>query len=894
MKKKLYIFLFSTILSVNLAYGNIYYVAKNGNDSNPGTEAKPWLTIQKAANTLVAGDTVYIKEGIYNEQVFPMNSGNANSYITYTSYPGDSATIDGNNLQIEWSGVFSIFNAGYIKVSGLKITNSSDAGILIEDSYNIIIENNYTYNTASSGIGVWNSSNIIIDGNEVVLANNDGSQENITVAGTSNFEVRNNYIHNGGPGTNGGEGIDVKDGSHDGKVYKNIVCNLNRLGIYADAWDKHTYNIEIFQNTVYNTQNDGITLASEMGGLLENIKVYNNIVYNNKYVGISITRNGPADIQPIKNVKIINNTVYGNGIGDWGGGIGIGNQDVQNLTIRNNISSNNLSFQIAAEGINTSGFEIDHNLVYPFNSYPGEIHGSIEKDPLFSNPESADFHLQETSPAIDSGSQEDAPLFDFEGNIRPQGAGFDIGAYEFLPGGGEEYKYFIPASAKATGAQGSNWVTDLMVLNSSNSVANVEFIFTPSGQNGTNSSYIHSETIKSNQGKFFSDILSYWYGLNNVSGSIRINSNTPIILTSRTYNDQGLSGTYGQFIPGYVEEEAISLNEKAYLVGIRQDEKFRTNIGFSEIGGKEARVKVTFYGENGSSLSSSEITIQPYSFLQQNVGQISSIQKGFASVEIVSGGKVLSYLSVVDWKTSDAIFIPHQKPSSVQNKKHQLIPIIAKAEGGYGSKWKTSFISYNQATSNQNITLEFYTSSEKYTKNFTLGGNNQRSYEDLISELFTEIEGNVSGSLHINSTSGLVLASRTYNDQASGTYGQFIPAWAEGSFIKPNEVGYISQIVSNSNFRTNMGFAEFEGKNTQVKVEIYSSEGIKLGEKNYNIEGYKNLQINGVFSDLGISGDVSYSYAKVTNLSGGSLFPYASVVDNKTGDAIFILTINGI
>ncbi len=577
------------------------------------------------------------------------------------------------------------------------------------------------------------------------------------------------------------------------------------------------------------------------------------------------------------------------------------------LEIKNSIFRGYPDYCVGGEGLtdfigdddpyNFTRGKVDYNIIYNVDRdvCPQGSH-DICQNPKVLNDDLHNFdgHLQQGSPAIDRGTSQGAPNDDIEGNIRPQGAGFDIGAYEFLQGGGEEYKYFIPASAKASGAQGSNWVTELMVLNSSNASANVEFVFTPSGQNGTNSSYKHSETVKTNQGKFFSDILNYWFGLNNVSGSLRINSNTPIILTSRTYNDQGTSGTYGQFIPGYKEEGAISLNEKAYLVGIRQDEKFRTNIGFSEVGGKETRVKVTFYGENGSPLSSSEITIPPYSFLQQNVGQISSIQKGFAYVEVISGGKVLSYLSVVDWKTSDAIFIPHQKPSSVQNKRHQLIPVIAKAEGGYGSKWKTSFISYNQATSNQNITLEFYTSSGKYTKNFNLGGNNQKSYEDLISELFTEIQGNVSGSLHINSTSGLILASRTYNDQASGTYGQFIPAWAEENFLRPNEVGYISQIVSNSNFRTNMGFTEFEGKNTQVKVEIFSSEGTKLGEKNYNIEGYKNLQINGVFSDLGISGDVSYSFAKITNLSGGSLFPYASVVDNKTGDAIFILIINGI
>ena len=45
--------------------GTIYYVAPDGNDSNPGTESLPWRTIQKAANNMVAGDTVFIRAWTY-------------------------------------------------------------------------------------------------------------------------------------------------------------------------------------------------------------------------------------------------------------------------------------------------------------------------------------------------------------------------------------------------------------------------------------------------------------------------------------------------------------------------------------------------------------------------------------------------------------------------------------------------------------------------------------------------------------------------------------------------------------------------------------------------------------------------------------------------------------
>ena len=56
------------------AVGNTYYVSKTGSDSNPGTQAQPWLTLQKAANTVVAGDTVFIRSGIYNERLYILNT----------------------------------------------------------------------------------------------------------------------------------------------------------------------------------------------------------------------------------------------------------------------------------------------------------------------------------------------------------------------------------------------------------------------------------------------------------------------------------------------------------------------------------------------------------------------------------------------------------------------------------------------------------------------------------------------------------------------------------------------------------------------------------------------------------------------------------------------------
>ncbi|THF73342.1 CBM96 family carbohydrate-binding protein [Cohnella fermenti] len=86
------------------ASGDVYYVsADEGSDTTgDGSLAHPWQTIQKAADTMVAGDTCYIREGVYREAVVPANSGTESNPITYRSYAGETATIVGTEAVTGW------------------------------------------------------------------------------------------------------------------------------------------------------------------------------------------------------------------------------------------------------------------------------------------------------------------------------------------------------------------------------------------------------------------------------------------------------------------------------------------------------------------------------------------------------------------------------------------------------------------------------------------------------------------------------------------------------------------------------------------------------------------------------------------------------------------------
>ena len=268
-----------------------------------------------------------------------------------------------------------------------------------------------------------------MDGNDIALACNGGPEEDLKIDGSSYVEVRNNHVHDGAnPSPLGGEGLNISggeltaDGSHDIRVYNNVVNNLIKLGFGVEAWKNHLYNVEVFNNVSYNNA-WGFIVASEQGGTDENIKIYNNIAYSNVNAGFSINWWGGTKDGPKKNIQFINNTSYGNGRGIW-----IYSPSNENVLVENNIfSQNSVNMEIISGAVAQT--IIDHNLFYG----PGGTGGTnpVVGNPLFVNPMGADFHLQSGSPAIDAGSSLNAPNKDYSGNLRPRGAGYDIGAYEY-------------------------------------------------------------------------------------------------------------------------------------------------------------------------------------------------------------------------------------------------------------------------------------------------------------------------------------------------------------------------------------------------------------------------------------------------------------------------------
>ncbi len=245
----------------------------------------------------------------------------------------------------------------------------------------------------------------------------------ISIASSYNMVVHDNVIDY----NQTGEGIDFKNGTHDSIAYNNSVSHTSSHGMYMDGWDSGVYNNKFFNNTIHDSPTGGIAITNERWSSSHDLDVYNNVVYNCG-VGIGVGWYGHGTMT---RVNIVNNTFYNSGLNPFGtyGGMLYGSPSdivASNVVLRNNIFSGGPITINTSRGYPFSA--VDHNGFYNTNAIGTN---NVIANPLFVNAPGGGFHLQAGSPMINKGSATGAPATDLDGIQRPQGTGFDIGAYEF-------------------------------------------------------------------------------------------------------------------------------------------------------------------------------------------------------------------------------------------------------------------------------------------------------------------------------------------------------------------------------------------------------------------------------------------------------------------------------
>src|SRR5664279_3411314 len=104
-----------------------YYVSPAGSDSNAGTQAAPFATLQKANNSAAAGDTIWMRAGTYNctTQITLSKSGTSDTNRTkFWAYTGEAPIIDFSNYGAASSAADNpaiVVSGSWMHLKGLEI-----------------------------------------------------------------------------------------------------------------------------------------------------------------------------------------------------------------------------------------------------------------------------------------------------------------------------------------------------------------------------------------------------------------------------------------------------------------------------------------------------------------------------------------------------------------------------------------------------------------------------------------------------------------------------------------------------------------------------------------------------------------------------------------------------
>jgi hypothetical protein len=243
--------------------------------------------VQKALNTLQAGQVAYLRAGTYSQNLVLTRSGTASAPFTVRNYPGERPVLRPGTTQSDNMPLQLGNGAAYVRLQGLIFEGATGP--------------------STTNVYAWGSAHDI----ELSACELRGSQRQgfFSEATTSAIQIIGCNIHD-----NGGSGPTQLDHNLYLQGHRHLLAN-SRIANAPNGFNVQIYpssdRIIITENTIVGAFRDGIIVGSEGAGTTTNLTIANNVIAFNGRYGISTYWGGAVGTGNLAT----KNVAWGNGSG---------------------------------------------------------------------------------------------------------------------------------------------------------------------------------------------------------------------------------------------------------------------------------------------------------------------------------------------------------------------------------------------------------------------------------------------------------------------------------------------------------------------------------------------------------------------------------------------------
>lgn len=472
---------------------------------------------------------------------------------------------------------------------------------------------------------------------------------------------------------------------------------------------------------------------------------------------------------------------------------------------------------------------------------------------------------------------------------RPRAAFALFAVLAVSPGAAAEEAQLLPGLASATGLLGTRFVSTVWIANRGAARLEISLVLvTPTGESAP-----ATRSVEAGATLRLDDPVASVFGLSETAGTLRARASGPFLLRGVTANVADPRGTYGLALPSLREDEALLPGETGHPAWLSQSPApppgSRTNVAVTLLSpGSEALV--TLLDDSGLVRAETTVTSASPVFWQRSVADLSpdpDVPLGRVEVRVTRGAAV-AYTATVDGGTGDGILALARRlePARSGAGFDRLLAGAARTSGANGTRWRTDLRLAAPGAAPVSVTIA---SGAAPGLSVSLPPNATVELPDVLGAL--GLPDGTAGPVRFSASAPFLVLAATGTPDPFGGPGRFSGVQET---VRPDSLGLpgaprllygLTDRDGTTSFRANVALAAASG-GAEGTLLLRAPAGSLLATTAFSVgpSGWQQRSIRSWFPDAVVPDDASVE----VDLSSGAVEPYASVIDNGTGDAVVL------